>query len=228
MSKFCGVCGAEMRDDAVVCSNCGTQLRSSVENFGQGAPAKNGTDIMNKIKGLSKSGGSNSIKMFAPIAAAVVAIIVVLSIVLSSFGYKNVVKKYVKAIDKNDPSIAEKLVSKTLLEAVEDEDLGIDLGDLMEYEIEGIRDDFDDELESKYSVSYEILSVKDFDEDDIEEFNEEFEDSDEIDMTISKAKKVKVSIKAKSGKNTETYKTELLIIKEKGKLKWTLLPVNLF
>lgn len=231
MSKFCGVCGAEMRDDALICSNCGNQLGNADgvyaqtdAVYGQGVPAKKSTDFMNKIKDLSKLGGSKYVKIFAPIAAAVIVLIIVLSIILSSFSYKNTVKKYVKAVEKNDATVAEKIISKTILDFAEDEDEDFDASDLLEDDIDNIRDIFDDELDSKYSISYEILSVKDMDKGDINEFNEEMEDLEDIDFSISKGKTVKVSIKAKSGKDTETYKKTLILVKEKGKLKWTIIP----
>lgn len=203
MAKFCGNCGSQMDDNAVVCGYCGAPLGGNPA--GNGNPFTGGFRIddpekKEKIKKYSILGGS-------ALAAIVVIVIVIVSIV-NNTGYKGAVKDVMKAYTDDNP---EKLVelSCDFLKEDGDEVLRSTYKDILAYDI----DDFERRFNGDYKISYDV-DYSDLSDRQKEELLGE-DDANEVEDVI----KAYVKITARKGtKNTKKSRV-VYVAKENGKWK---------
>lgn len=95
MAQFCTNCGAQMDDNATVCGNCGTALSAPTGGVNANAAVNAVKDIKKKVP----------MKLVAPIAGGVVALIlliVIISAIASGSGVKGTIKDYYSAYVKAD------------------------------------------------------------------------------------------------------------------------------
>lgn len=95
MAQFCTNCGAQMDDNATVCGNCGTALSAPSGGVNANAAVNAVKDIKKKVP----------MKLVAPIAGGVVALIlliVIISAIASGSGVKGTIKDYYSAYVKAD------------------------------------------------------------------------------------------------------------------------------
>ena len=209
MSKYCGNCGAQMEDNAMVCGYCGTSLDGSSEStFKYEDPEKKA-----KIT-----------KIIKKITIAVIAIIVVsiaANIISSFVGYKGAVRKFMNAYKEEN---SEALVDMTC-SFMQDEDYSEIIAYRYETRLENDFDNFDDYFDSKYSIKYEITNSSKLSDRQSKSIMEQlasngFVSDDDIDV-VKKIMIIKVAVTAKHGSDkTSTYKT-IYLAKESG--GWKLL-----
>lgn len=209
MSKFCGNCGAQMDDNAMVCGYCGTAFNSaSGNNFKYEDPEKKA-----KIKKIIKK---------VIVAVVIVTVIsIALSIGSSFIGYRGAVRKFMNAY-KNENS--EALVDMTC-SFMQDEDYAEIVAYKYESRLENDFDNFDYHFDSKYSIKYEITNASKLSERQSKSVMEQLASNglaseDDVDL-IKKIMNVKVVITAKHGSDsTSTNKTIYLAKESDG---WKLL-----
>lgn len=239
MSKFCGNCGAVMDDAAAVCGNCGAQLAPApvqaapAAQVAQAAPAKkiDVSAVVNKVTATAtevingvKSGDKNSM-IKGGIAVAAVAVVLILIISLfSGGGEEKVVKKFIKAYDKENAAALVKLVPKYVRELAEERDL--DLEEAYEDEIADFYDYMTEELDAdKLSFKFKVKDIDEVDEDDLEEYADNIKDSIQFvdsDVEFKKSKvtkgcEVDVDVTVKGGGDKDKVDLTLSLIKYSGK-----------
>ncbi|MBQ9083281.1 MAG: zinc ribbon domain-containing protein [Clostridia bacterium] len=173
---FCGKCGTNNADNAIVCTRCGAPLKKKTIKIGSFE-----FDWDNKMH---------------KIGAIVIAAVLVIGLMVLMFGgrsYKSVAKKYCKATFNAD--------GKTMISLFPDEvvDAMIDDGDfdnkqeLIEEIDEALQDtlDFVNEIAGgDYKVSYKIGNVSDASNRTLRDLKEDYDD--EFDIKISAAKTIEI------------------------------------
>ncbi len=210
MSKFCGNCGNQMPDDAVVCGNCGSALDNGA------APADN-VNV-------------GALKEKAPLLAAAVAVLLVLIIIIASVaggGYKKALKKNMAMSFKGQVKHMEKLAPKEVWEYIEDE-ADMDIKDLQE-EYEDSWDDIEDSLEDEYGknirASFKITDKDKVDKDDLKEIKDSLKDNYDIaKKDVKKAYELEVDITVKGKDDEDTEDVDLYAVKIGS--KWYILSAG--
>ena len=237
MSKFCGNCGAVMDDAAAVCGNCGAQLAAApapvqVATEAPAAAKKVDVDaVVGKAKAAAtdiiggvKNGDKGSM-IKGGIAVAAVAVVLILIISLfSGGGEEKVVKKFIKAYDKENAAALVKLAPKYVRELAEERDL--DLEESYEDAIADFYEYMEEELDAdKLSFKYKIADIDEVDEDDLEYYADSIKSAIKMidaDVDFKKAKvtkgcEVEVDVTVKGGGDKDKVDLYLTLIKYSGK-----------
>lgn len=155
MSNYCTHCGAQLDEDAKFCKACGaTADEVSEENnpgrahgVGQQAAA-----ILGKIRSDAR------LKWIVPVAAAAIILSIVLCIVLlGGGGYKGTVKKVVAAIEEQDVDALMDLSSDLYYGRKDDYE---ECEYFYNREVENLTEHFEEEVGRRYTLKYEIDSVR--------------------------------------------------------------------
>ena len=208
MARFCGSCGAPLPDGARVCGQCGIPVADDALGFEYTSPEKK-----EKRKQLIKR---------AVICAAIIAVIaLVASIVPSFIGYRNVVRKAMKAYRDYDISalvnmsseIYDYFDSESYVESYFEDRVSSDL------------DRFENQLGHDCKIKYEItdsyqLSDRRFRQviDDLEYI---YEGADDF---ISKIQIVEIEVTASRSKKNMKISKELHLTREEN--GWKILYLN--
>ena len=209
MSKFCGNCGAQMDDNAMVCGYCGTAFNGTTgENFKYEDPEKKA-----KIKKIVKK---------IIVAAIVVAVLSIgLSIGSSFVGYRGAVRKFMNAYKAED---ADAMVDMTC-SFMQDEDYAELVAYDYENRLENDFDSFDYYFDSKYSIKYEIKNKSKLSNRQSKSVMEQLASNglaseDDID-SVKKIMNIKIVITAKQGSDSTSISKTVYFAKESG--GWKLL-----
>ncbi|MBR4910310.1 MAG: zinc ribbon domain-containing protein [Clostridia bacterium] len=213
MAKFCGNCGAQCDDAARVCGNCGTALEIDANtnanaNAGGNAFAAKGAAALGGIKGLIEK---PAVKIGAIAAAALVVLIILISIIPGLFPPKSIENKLVRAIKKDDPD--------AIVELVKD-DSQSSAKEYIKSELKSMKSKFKDACGSDYKYSVKIIDTMSISAKDANKFY----DSDE-DYDWSKARQGMLKFTVKGNGKTMTYYGYYVMYKEDG--KWSLGSVSL-
>lgn len=199
---FCGKCGVKNADDATFCTGCGAKLNG-------GQVTKNSTPVVVNSNDKNRKVGM--------IAVAVIAVIVI-ALIFTLFGgrsYKTTVEKFINAqFDADAEAIFELVPEKMIAYALEEE--GYDEDELDEFIEEG-NEELQDQLDyierylgEGWTVSYEILTVEDVTDDDLDDLKDDYED---IDIKVSVAKTVEVELTVKAGETETSNSLDISLIK---------------
>ncbi len=179
MSKFCGNCGTELQDDAVVCSNCGVNLAPKAE---EAAPAADTTPADVAVAAVKKGATvfidkCKSDKKFLGIVlgavAGVVALIVVLCLIFGG-GYEKAIDRYVDANYYGDYDACLELIPDDMLDKMLDS-MDITKKEFKEQfkeEWEDKKDRLEDEFGKDIKVSYKVTDEDKIDKDDLDEIKD--------------------------------------------------------
>lgn len=205
MSKFCMQCGAQIDDNAEICTSCGANQNA--------APADGAAVKEKKSKPVL-------------IAAVAVIIVVILLLLKALFGgsYKEPLNNMCKFMETGkgkyvyrmvpDFVIDNQLGKKKKKELIEKLD---DLG-------ENITDSLEDEYGDDIKISYQIKDKDKIDKDDLEDVEEDLEDDYDEKVNVKKGYKLKVKLKVKGDDKSDTETETLNVYKIKG--KWYVLDLN--
>ncbi len=206
MARFCGNCGYQSDDTAVVCGNCGTPLEGA-------APVA--TKKLSLDPKMLKLGG---------IALAAIAVVVVLCIVLFGGGYKSVIGDYFDALTDEDGEAALELVTPWELE----QNKSSDLKKSFKSTAESMNEYYEDKYGSDIKYSFTVTDTDVYDEEDFEDFvddiEEEIEDweedndkTSEIDVDkISKVMRVECDVTIKGSKRSKERNWDFIMVKYAG------------
>ncbi len=214
MSKFCGNCGTMMDDSAVICGNCGSALPETQ------APAKKANPLSGVVDGVKNGNKSNLIKVGIAVVALVVVIVLISS--LFSGGSDKIIKKFIKAYDKENPEAIVKIVAPYIVDLADK--AHEDLEDAFEEEIEEFYDYMEEELDTdKFSIKYKIEEKEEWDKDDLEDYVDEmkygleFYDIDFDDDKLTKGYEYEVAVTVKGGGDDEKVDLFVTVVKYDGK-----------
>lgn len=206
---FCSNCGKELPDGAVCdCQNTASSGEVSVS-----------------------TNSSNSKTGFIAIGIALVAIVLIVVLIASSFGggYKQPINDIVKAFNKCDSSkmisaIVPKKKIKELKKDMKDSkyDWG-DLTDTMDEGLEEMMEELEDEYGKNVKFSVKFVDKKKVSGDEFDEIEEDYDDS--FDVKISKAYKVKVKMTIKGKKDEDSNSSWVYVVKVKGD-DWKISPYD--
>lgn len=224
MAKFCANCGATLADESKFCPTCGAKVKTvepveeipQTEEVVNGAAASAGTatrTVSVKVpdfKAIIDKIGMEKVKLFGIIGGAAIAVIVVISILISVLfpSPKAILKKGLDAmVDSN----ARQLVS-VLPSFIYELDDDLTKNDYIEILEESMEDSY---LED---VKYEIRKIEDVSSSEKKSLKENFEYLEEINddfdaSDITGYKKAKVRI----DDGDDTYTKDFILIKYKGK-----------
>lgn len=225
MSKFCGNCGTVMDDAAAVCGNCGAPLAPAAAPAQKKAAKIDVNAIKGQVTGVIdgvKKGDKNAmIKGGIGVAAVVVVLILIISL-FSGGGEDKVVKKFIKAYDKENAAALVKLMPKYTIEAGEEADDDYDPEELWEGRIESFYEYMEEELDADgLKLSYKIKDKDEVDEDDLEDYADmvkaglKMMDSD-VEFKKDKVKKgyeIEVEVTVKGGGDKDKVDLDLYLIK---------------
>lgn len=223
MSKFCGNCGTVMDDAAAVCGNCGAPLAPAAAPAQKKAAKIDVNAIKSQVTGVIdgvKKGDKNAmIKGGIGVAAIVVVLILVISI-FSSGGEEKIVKKLIKAYDKENAEAIVKLYPKYQIE-LDDED-EFDRAELEETKMDLFYDYWEEELDADgLKFSYKIEDCDEVKKSELkdyaDEMKDEIQDADaDVDFKKNKVKKgyeIEVEVTVKGGGDKDTCDLYLVVIK---------------
>lgn len=215
MSKYCGNCGSQLDDDALVCGYCGATL----ENSPNSAIPSFRISGINEMDEMKKAKIKNySIKCGISIAVLLV-IIIAINIIISSTGINGAVKKMINAFEDCDTT---KLASMTSSLAYYDADVD-EIEKNIEKNVEYTYEDYEDRAGDKLKFDYEIVKkekISDRKRDRVLEYYENrYDDFDA--SAIGDIYNVNVKITAKGSKRKLQSKTirNIYFIKENGEWK---------
>ncbi len=228
MAKFCGNCGTQLADDAVVCTNCGVNIAPQPQQAPaqyqqapqqpdyQQAPAGGPTPADNAAAAIKAKTGAfvgklKTDKKFLGIVigavAAVVALIIVLVLVLGG-GYESAIDNYIDAQLGDYDSYVDCFPE--------------DVFEMMEkYDVVEDEDDFEEMAEmvdeNDVDYDYEVLKETELDEDELDDIKSYLKKNLDIskdDVTEAIEAKIKLTASADGKENSRTQK--LVIVKIDG------------
>ena len=228
MSKICANCGAELLDDSKFCPTCGTEVKpaefaeqviKNEETVSDATTANAQPELTStvsikvpNVKAIADKVGMDNIKKYGIIGAAVVAAIIVISILISVIfpSPKAVLKKGLDAIIDCDAKQFVSVLPSFYFEMDEDMDKS-DYIDMLEESME------DSDMEG---AEYRIVKIEDATSSEKREIKKRFEYLEEIidDFDAEDIKGVKIAKVKIDGKTQE-----MTLIKYKG--KWCLLLI---
>lgn len=222
MAKFCGNCGAQLSDDAVVCYNCGVNIAPQPQQApaqyqqpqyqqapyqqpqqayaGGPTPADNAASAIKEKAGAFVNKCKTDKKFLGIIlgaVAAVVAIIVVLVLVLGG-GYEAAIDNYIDA-SLGDYDAYVDCFPEEVFEMME------------KYDVAEDEDDFEKQADrmKDYDIDYEIVKeekVDDDDLDDIKSFLKKNFDIPKSDVKEAIEAKVKLTVSYDGEDRSDTEK----------------------
>lgn len=219
MAKFCGNCGAASDDNANICGNCGAPFAASKSGAG---------NILSKIPGVSNININSEqkdlitkiAKIAVPAIAGLVAVLVLIfAIIVPNTGARGAVKKYFKAIVKEDVKAYIELmpeINKVNYEENESMNLEDDIEDYLKEEKDYLEDEYGKNVKIKIKVT-EVDELSNKRKDAIEEEYERTEGVSKGDFEDAVEVEFDITIKGKDDKDEGDGK--VIVIKEEGKWK---------
>lgn len=201
---YCGKCGAEIVQDTAFCSQCGASLEMEEPNLNT-----NTQEI--------KSDSQNRKVGIIVFAALVGVVMITILYILGGRSYKSTINKYFEATINADAKKIIKLIPESVIEEALKEEgyekkekkLFIEEG---EKKLQESIDTINDTAGEDWKLTHEIIDTEDITGKDLKEVKEDYED---LNIKISKAKKVEVKIKIKPADSDKenTATTKLYLIK---------------
>lgn len=218
MAKFCGNCGAQLADDAVVCTNCGVNIAPQPQQApvqyqqapmqqayaGGPTPADNAASAIKEKAGAFVNKCKTDKKFLGIIlgaVAAVVALIVVLVLVLGG-GYESAIDNYMDANCGDYDAYVDCFPE--------------DVFELMEkYDVAEDEDDFDTGID--YDIDYEIVKEEAVDEDDLDDIKTFLKESFDIAKSdVEEAVEAKVKMTISYGGEDMSNTMKLVVVNIDG------------
>ncbi len=200
MSKFCMQCGAQMDDNAEICSSCG-------------AAQTNAPD------GAAVSAGETKKSSMAPLIAAAAVVVVILLLILKAlFGgsYKEPIDNMCKAMETGKGKYLYKCMPEFLFEEQFEDMKKSEIIDELDEEAEDALDSMEDKYGDDVKVSYKIKDKEKIDKDDLEDLEETLEDVYDSKIKIRKGYEVEVKLKIKGDDDSDSETATVKVYKING------------
>lgn len=215
MSKFCGSCGAQLNDDVKVCGFCGVAV-SDDNTESTSSSSVPGIETESQI--LKNEKTKKIIKLAGIGIGAIIALIIVISIISSFTGYKGAVRKLMNAFEDYDVDTLISM-SSSILSATPDFD-DEDFEEYISETVSGRLDYYESEVGTDIKISYEIVNAHNLPERKIDQLVSLLENYGYEPDNIKKVKQIDLEITVKGSRREESYDNDnLYMIKEDGKWK---------
>lgn len=225
---FCTKCGNNNPDGAPFCTSCGAPLNvTEAQAAGGSSMADKMPPQVNDFINKMKNADSNLYKMVGAGVAALVVLIIVISVIVSNTGINGTVNKFEKALKRGDmESLAEVAFPKSYINDVIIEDQYD--GDKGEYkeDMKEAKENYKEAMKDSDSkiVYIKKTKVKKVDKDEKEELIEQIEEAYDID--VKDVREVKLKIKGKEDGDTEIDTQEFTFYKSGA--KWYIYGASMF
>ncbi len=215
MSKFCGNCGTELQDDAVVCSNCGVNIAPQQPEAAASAPASDATPgevavAAIKDKSLVFINKMKSDKKFMGIVLGSIAgviLVIVLLCVLMGGGYKSAIENYFDAMQGDYDAYV----------ACMPEDVFDDYLDYKDMSKKELKEEMEDSSDGDLKVSYDILDTDELDEDDLDDIKDYLKENLDISKKdVTEAIEVELEVTLKYDGEKMSNETDVVVVKIDG------------
>lgn len=188
MSKICINCGAEMNDETMFCTACGTPVATEPVAAPEAAPAPAKKFNFGKLLAAAKK--DPKMRLIAIAAAAVVAIVLIVAIVSACVNpWKRGMKNYVNLVYKGKTSAVVKAAPNDVWEYIDDE-YGLSKDDIKKDAkkyAEDIAEDAEDSYGKNIKYSYKVIKQKRMTKKMVESLAEAIEENYDIDANAVKA-----------------------------------------
>ncbi len=200
MSKFCMQCGAQIDDNAEICSSCGAAQTSTSAGD---AVAVNGDSKKSKA-------------IVIAVAAVVVVIVLLLLKALLGGGYKSPIDNVLKGMETGKGKYIYKAVPEFILEEEYDDMKKSEIID----ELDDYVGDYLDNLEDRYGddikISYKIKSKEKIDKDDLEDLEDDLNDEYDGKIKVSKGYEIKARVTIKGDDDEDSNTNKFKVYKING------------
>lgn len=218
MAKFCNACGAQLDDNTTFCNNCGAKLEAAPQTTtGAQAPAK-------ASKGLPKL-DKNLLKIVIPAAVAVIALIIVISIIVGN-AYKKPIKKVVEGVNEQDDEILCDALPDFLIKKYDkaDKNYGKNVREKIKNKIKSWEENETYDIGDDPEVSYEILDKIEYTEEELESIKSQIKASYDKKVDVTKGYSVALIITIEGEDGEYSYPEEVSVYKIDG--KWSVLDTS--
>lgn len=217
MSKFCGNCGAELDDNAKVCGYCGVTLSSDPVR----AAKSSVPGIVTEMDQQKAEKMKQYIKMGAAAVAAVLVLVIGISVISSSTGYKGALKKAVKYFSKGDSTKLYSYASEYYENYYEDGWFYDDFEDFIDHFVDVSIEEVEDRVGRDPKVKYKITDSYKLEKrkSKLEDITDLLDDYD-VDYDVKSIRMVEVEFTIKGSKKSITESLDLVMLKENGKWKF--------
>lgn len=230
MSKKCTVCGSELNDDDVVCTNCGAKQESapaasSSSNSGISEKAK-------KFAGKTEDAAKNYIKKaqkdpkvlavgIGAVAIVLVLLILIISLIAGSGAYKKAIGNYIDATFRGKENKIEKCAPDEYWDYIK-ENSDIKISDVTKNYKDEYYEDLVDALEEEYGsnlkFNYKITDKDEVSEKILDEIKDSLKANYDIQRKkVTKAYELEIEIKIKGKDDDDTNDAEMIVAKIDGK-----------
>ena len=229
MSKYCGFCGAQMDDSAVVCGKCGEKfpVAQTVKPTTSYVPPKASEKTPGVDKGKRNFDAKKIGAKLKKIAVAVIAIILISAVikVTASFtGWRGTLRKTMKAYESFDMNTLCSVASDISYSSYSSGSGGGYSGSASSSEAEDRFEDMVvarlDSIESRVGhdpkISYKITDSYELDDRNRSSLLGQFEGNDVDISDISKVIKVELRLTVKGSKAKDAYDDAVYLVKESG------------
>ncbi len=225
--KFCGNCGTQLPDEALVCSNCGVKLDAPATETAPAA-AGAGVAVAGVVDKAKSFVGKLDMKRLLPVligGVAVILVVVLLAVLLGGsggamtkpIGYE--LEKYMgefKNLRKTKPdAVWEEIEDVKDVEDIDFEDKAEEYEETYEYYI----DELEDEYGKGYKIKYKVTDKDELSEKKLSEWAdrlcETYDDIKRKDVTAAYELEVDVTVKGPDDNKTESF--DVTVVKISGK-----------
>lgn len=200
-------CGAQIDDNAEICSSCGA------------------AQTTNSVNGGSAETGAK--KSFAPIIAVAAVIVVIVLLILKLIfggGYKDPIDNMFKGMETGKGKYFYKALPEFLLEEKFEDKKKSEIIDELDELAETLLDNFEDKYGDDIKITVKYKDKEKIDKDDLEDIEEMYEDSYDSKVKISKGYEVKIKATIKGDDEKDTNTTTLNVYKVNG--DWCIMDFN--
>lgn len=219
MSKFCGNCGTELPDEAVVCSNCGCNLAPVAAQPDVATPGENAVaavkDKTNEIIGKVKT-DSKFRNLIITIAGGVVAAVVLIVVLVSVFagGYKKAIDNYIDNVYYGEYNAYKACYPEEVWKSFDDDET-----DKTTYKekFKTTKEKYKRLYGSDLEVDYKITDKEKMDEDDLDIIRDRLKSSYDIPKkSVTAAYEVEVKFLIEGDDDREKFEKDITLIKIDG------------
>lgn len=215
MAGFCRNCGAKLDDEAMVCGQCGTPVKAAEEKSNANA-SKIEIPGMDKINPEMKSKAKKIAIIGGIVIVALIILGVVFNMISANTGYKGMINKYFKGLEKGNAESMSECLSDYL------SDQYTDLEDYLDEFIDNKLDNYEREVGENPKITIEISKdskLSDRKLDNLKEMIEQYDSSyDADDISSARRLDIKLRIKGRDDKMVDKI-NDVCIVKEAGNWK---------
>ncbi len=214
---FCKYCGKEIAEGtACTCPDAmNEQAKANVQEAAPAAEAGYG-DI---TAAPEKKNARNNLIIAGGAVVVLILLVIIISSLAGGSGYKAPLDDFVKGFNKCDSKklLNSMYTSDMLDDMTDEEDVKLkELYDEMDEELEDAFDELEDEYGKKLKMDIKVEDKKKLDKDDLEEYEDNYDDYFDANVKISKGYELDCVLTIEGKDDDDEEEIELVVLKIKG------------